>query len=66
MGRRKGDWKCDKCYRMNWHGGNICKWCGYKKWSERCPAFNPDGMQCEDIKYHYGKHWIASIKKYFD
>ena len=66
MGRRKGDWKCGKCQRMNWYGDNSCKYCGYEKWSERCPVWNKDGNQCEDVRYHSGRHWVSEIRKYFD
>jgi len=66
MGRRKGDWKCGKCHRMNWYGDSVCKHCGYQRWSERCEAFNKEGMQCQDVKYHSGRHWVATRKVYFD
>lgn len=51
---------------MNWWGDDNCKYCGYKKWSERCEAMSKQGMQCEDTKYHSGKHYYHGIRRFFD
>ena len=36
---------------MNWWGDDNCKYCGYKKWSERCGAMSKQGMQCDCLLY---------------